>query len=307
VRRLGLMLRSGCAMRCRMCDLWLEPETSFPADRISELLASRCLAPDVGIHLTGGEPYLYPGIVGVYGCIREGFPRSTMSIHSSGAPASAALDFLRSGPDLRRTFLFFSYDGVGTHDFQRGRQGAEADLLALIARVRPVTPRGAIILNCTITPWNAGSVRATFAKARELGVGIQFQLVNDLPQYTNSVRRPKDGPAFSWPPGVLAKLEDDLRGVFNGLSLLRERHEMGHLLRLIETMHLPDGPACRLPCPVASQSAFVRSDGSVLTCRNRPPVGNALREGLDAAMGSVAAARLRREGCGSCERRFSEF
>ena len=230
-----------------------------------------------------------------------------MSIHSSGAPADAALAFLRSAPDLRRTMLLFSFDGVGTHDSQRGRPGAEAELMALLAKARRLVPDAKIVLKFTITPENAAALRPSFSKARELGLGIQFNMVAHLPEHTNSVRGSKDGPAFPFPPRVLERLRKDLRAVFNDLSLLRDRHEMGYLLRMIEKLDGEGGNLCPRACPVPSQSAFIRADGAVLTCRSRPPIGNALREGLDAAWNSPAATMLRRTGCGACEPRFSEF
>ncbi|MBI3552418.1 MAG: glycosyltransferase [Elusimicrobia bacterium] len=307
IRRLILMLQSQCALRCRMCDLWLEPESSLPADRIPELLRAKCLAPGVSVHLTGGEPFLYPDFTVTYGRIRSLMPEAEMTIQSSGSPAGAILDFLRSDPDLRRTTLCFSFDGVGAHDFQRGRAGAEAELMSLLEKSRRMVPNARLLLRFTITPWNAGAVRSTFAMARELGVGIQFQMVDHNPQYTNSVRRPRNGTPFPFPPAALKTLGKDLRSVFNDLSVLRDRHEMGHLLRLIESLDDDGRIPCRRSCPVPSQSAFIRADGAVLTCRGRPPVGNALQDGLDAAWNSEAAAFLRRAGCGACEPRYNEF
>jgi MoaA/NifB/PqqE/SkfB family radical SAM enzyme len=307
VRRLGLMLQTSCGLRCRMCDLWLEAPASFPESRLDELLSSRSLAPDAGIHFTGGEPFLYPDFARVYSRIRARFPRSTMSIHSGGYPAAPVKDFLGSKPDLRRTWLFFSYDGPGVHDRQRGREGAEAELLSLVAHARSEAPRASIALGFTVTPWNAGAIRPAFERAKALGVGIQYRMVEDLPEYTNSVRRPREGPLFAWPDGALAAVASDLRWVFNRLSPLAERHELGQLLGVIEGLSRPSAGACDRPCAVPSQSAFIRADGAVLTCRSRPPVGNALEEGLDAAMSSEAAEVLRRDGCGACEPRFSAF
>ena len=296
IRRLVLMLHNRCAMRCRMCDLWLEPETVFPAGRIPALLRSRCLDRGrLAVYLTGGEPFLYPDFAGVYRSIRGQLPEAEIGIQSSGWPAQAVVDFLRASPDLRHTTLSFSFDGVGAHDSLRGRPGAESELLGLLEAARRLAPGVRVVLQSTITPWNAGAVKETSAKARELGLAIQFLLVHDQPEYTNSVRRPQDGLAFPWPSEAWARLP------------LRDRQELGHLLRLIERVESGGGDGSLPCCPVPAQSAFVRADGAVLTCRSRPPVGNVLKEGLDAALGSEAAEQLRRTGCGACEPRFSAF
>ena len=189
----------------------------------------------------------------------------------------------------------------------RGRPGAESELLGLLEAARRLAPGVRVVLQSTITPWNAGAVKETSAKARELGLAIQFLLVHDQPEYTNSVRRPQDGLAFPWPSEAWERLGRDLRAVFNDLSPLRDRQELGHLLRLIERVESGGGDGSLPCCPVPAQSAFVRADGAVLTCRSRPPVGNVLKEGLDAALGSEAAEQLRRTGCGACEPRFSAF
>ena len=308
IRRLILMLQNECALRCRMCDLWLEPKTRFPREKILPLLSSGVLNPRASVHLTGGEPFLYADFASLYAEIRTACPENLMSISSSGVPSQAVIDFLRRGPDLERTSLVFSFDGVGAHDAQRGRPGTELELLSLLTTIRRMSPRARITLNCTITPWNAGAVRATFQKSRELGVGMHFNLAADLPEYTNPRRRPADGEeAFPFTEQARRRLRDDLCFVFNGLSFRRDRQEMGHLLRLIEDLR--DGLALRpaSSCPVPSQSAFIRCDGALLTCRGCAPVGNVLHEDLETAWNSAAARRLRREGCGRCERHYDEF
>ena len=291
VRRLVVMLQNGCALRCRMCDLWLEEPRRLPREGVLELLRSPALAPTASVSWTGGEPFLYPGFASLYAEARALRPAANMDISTSGVPADAVLRFLETA-DARKLTLVFSYDGAGTHDRQRGKPGAEQELLELVAKIKG--PR--VALRMTLTPENAGAVLPTFEKTRALGVELWLQEAHFLPEYTNSVRQQR----FALPVG----LERDLESVFARLSLSRERAELGHLDALLRRLR---GEAAGAVCPVPTQSAFVRADGALLTCRGAKPVGNVLQGGLEAAWRSAEACALRRSGCGRCEPRYSEF
>jgi MoaA/NifB/PqqE/SkfB family radical SAM enzyme len=301
IRRLTVMLQNGCALRCRMCDLWLERPARLPAEAVLALARARCLAPDAGLHLTGGEPLLYPGFASLFARLRAAAPRE-MSLSTSGAPADAVRAFLSARPDLRRVTLIFSFDGVGVHDLQRGTPGAERELTTLLGELPRLAPDAAVQLRMTLTPFNFAAAAATFRFARGLGLPLRYQLVDRLPQYTNSVRDAV--PMLS--AEQRSALRRQLVEVFNALSLRSDRHELGHLLTLLGEL----GADARTPiglCPVPGQSAFVRCDGALLTCRGAEPVGDVLREGLDAAWSGAPARRLRVEGCGSCERPYNAF
>ncbi len=305
IRRLVVMTQNGCALRCRMCDFWLEEPRRLPRASIIGLLRSPALAPRASVSWTGGEPLLYPGFAELYAEARALRPDAAMDISTSGVPAAAVLDFA-SRPDAASATMVFSYDGAGAHDHQRGKPGAEEELLALIAEVRRRHPRRRLAVRMTLTRWNAHAVRPTFLRSRELGVELWFQMAGVFEQNTNSVRGAA-ADAFAPDAEGLSRLEADLRFVFRRLSLRTERSEIGHLDGLLRRLRGDDRSSGPPSCPVPSQSAFVRADGAVLTCRSSVPVGNVLTGGLEAAWASAASCALRRSGCGRCEPRYSEF
>ena len=140
-----------CDLQCSVCFVHAQPE---PAAELStaqvlavldELPTRHCL-----VHLTGGEPFVHPGIWAILGRAAErGFPEVVINTHGQRLD-DAALDRLASLPISIR--LLVSLDGpAGTHDRSRGEGATSRAVAAIVgARRRGITAEPASILTCEL-------------------------------------------------------------------------------------------------------------------------------------------------------------
>lgn len=174
-RTLLLLVNRGCNLRCAFCDLW-EGHVHMPVDRAIALLDDAVAIGTEVLVLTGGEPFLHPGLFEI---VRAARARGlAVNITTNGTRIDARWDELR-GAGV--TSLSFSLDGLeATHDRLRGQKGSFRRTLAGLERVAAL---GTIATSVyfTVTRENVHEILPVRALARAHGAAFDFWPVNDAP------------------------------------------------------------------------------------------------------------------------------
>jgi len=174
-RTLLLLVNRGCNLRCTFCDLW-EGHVHMPVERAIALLDDAVAIGTEVLVLTGGEPFLHPGLFEI---VRAARARGlTVNITTNGTRIDARWDELvHAGVSS----LSFSLDGLAeTHERLRGQKGCFRKTLAGLERVAGL---GTIATSVyfTVTRENVHEIEAVWELARARGAGFDFWPVNDAP------------------------------------------------------------------------------------------------------------------------------
>ena len=197
-----LLVNRGCNLRCSFCDLW-EDHVHMPIDRALALLDEAVAIGVKTLVLTGGEPFLHPGL---FTLVRAAKDRGLgVNITTNGTRIEARWDELvSSGVDS----LSFSLDGLAeTHDRLRGQPGAWRRTLRGLDAVR-AWGGAATSVYFTANRENIGVLVAVADLARDRGAAFDFWPVNDAPDL--AFRGPDDDAAWL---GAVATLAARDRGV----------------------------------------------------------------------------------------------
>jgi len=180
LRTLYLYLTEGCNLLCRHC--WLAPRldrtgmegASLDPDLLEDVLGQgRELGLD-SVKLTGGEPFLHPGILRILDLVRR--EDLHLSLETNGTRLTAEL--AEAAAACRQTFASVSLDGADpeSHEYVRGVPGCFQAALRGIGHLVGAGVRTQIIL--TVMRHNCGQLEALVRLAEDLGVGsVKFNVV----------------------------------------------------------------------------------------------------------------------------------
>ena len=166
---MGINITERCNYNCRHCYEAVDndiPRSEMPFDQCRKLLAE---ARDCGIQnikITGGEPMMHRNFPDIVKCVYEN-EMTVDRINTNGFFINEALlDQLLA---LDQQILFnISYDGAGFHDWMRGKEGAEKDVLQ---KIRMLTERGfPVRAAMTLNRVNKDAAVETMFRMEELGV-----------------------------------------------------------------------------------------------------------------------------------------
>ena len=197
-----LLVNRGCNLRCSFCDLWQE-HIHMPTDRVLALLDEAVAIGVKTLVLTGGEPFLHPGLFTIVAAAKgKGL---AVNITTNGTRIDARWDeLIASGVDS----LSFSLDGLApTHDRLRGQPGAFARTLRGLDRVQ-AWGGAATSVYFTANRENVGELVAVADLARDRGARFDFWPVNDAPDLV--FRGPADEAAWLGAVEALALRDPDV-------------------------------------------------------------------------------------------------
>ncbi len=180
LRTLYAYLTEGCNLLCRHC--WLAPRwdrtgtegTTLDPDLLAQVLRQgRELGLD-SVKLTGGEPFLHPGILQILEGVRqEGLH---LSLETNGTRVTP--DLAAAAAACRQTFASVSLDGADpeSHEHVRGVPGCFEAARQGIRHLVAAGVRTQVIL--TVMRHNCGQLEALVRMAEDLGVGsVKFNVV----------------------------------------------------------------------------------------------------------------------------------
>ena len=183
VLNMGINITERCNFNCLHC--YEAVDNQIPRSEMSLSDCRKLLkeAADCGIQnikITGGEPLIHKDFRDIFKSVYE-YGMTVDRINTNGFFLTESLL-----DELRRTdqhILFnISYDGAGFHDWMRGKEGAEKDLLEKIKMLveKGFSVRAAMTLNRV----NAGAAAETMYKMEELGVQ-EFRIIrtSEVPRW----------------------------------------------------------------------------------------------------------------------------
>jgi MoaA/NifB/PqqE/SkfB family radical SAM enzyme len=211
---ISFTLTNACNLRCRMCGQWSEHGYARAGrgyrGQALDLGEWKRLADEVAAHgitsvlLRGGEPFLFPGIVGLLEHLRA--LGISVSIDSNGTRLSDfASDLVRIGG----IHVTVSVDGPeAVHDAVRGVPGSFRQIeegLAKLSDLDGGPPRRVSRSICfTISPWSLSGLGDMPDVARRLGVDtiaiVPYYYVPEASgeAWEREIREAFGGEAFAW-------------------------------------------------------------------------------------------------------------
>lgn len=310
-RRVVLETTYRCSLRCSFC--YLAHAGRLGTRRCETgarrwLRFARTLPRGTEFFVTGGEPFVRADCLALLAGLKRAGHRCGVNTNGTRLAGDLPERLAAARPD----YVLFSLHGLApVHDRLSGRRGAFRSLLRGALRfARARRPGTELILSCTVTPENAGSLAEVAALGRRLGADrvlfehLQFMRpVRGGPEVlTARYRRPLPG---------AARLARSLRALarIEGGPRLEVRPALGpaELARWYGG-EPPAKGACRAP----SDTLVVEPDGTARVCQNQTErAGNVLEEGWKPVWrGPVLAAFRRRAGgrlppgCARCCQRF---
>ena len=176
---MNLMLTGKCNYNCRHCFNAAENADRMAEWDYEEVLDLLDQAEECGFHsisLTGGEPMLHPRFADV---VRAIYARNMVLDRLATNGYFLREETLELFRELRaRPRIKISFDGVGCHDWMRGRKGAEEDALRAL---RLCADNGFLTLTQTqVNRANLASLRDTLSLLDEIGVRAT-RLIRTIP------------------------------------------------------------------------------------------------------------------------------
>lgn len=188
-----LWVTDRCNLRCRMCgDQWRadrQPsrQTLTLAD-IERICQAAARLRTMIISVTGGEPLLHPDIYAILQRIRDAGIAAHMC--TNGTLLTAERVARLAGTGIKSVSVSIDSSTPQLHDQLRGKEGAFAETVAGIARLRAAMPELRINVNTTISKVNVGTIVDLVSLIKDLGC----DKISLAPIHTNlqHKHKPKD-------------------------------------------------------------------------------------------------------------------
>ena len=169
-----------CNSRCRMCGIWKKTDPQ----RINPEMVKKLPGNLKDINITGGEPFLYDGLVEVVGILVSASPRASLIISSNGFAtgliASKMKEIIKIKPDAG---VAISIDGLGErHDQVRGVEGGFGKAMATIDELKKIGVKK-LRLSFTLGDYNIDQLAPVYRLAEKLSIELSLTLVHSSAQY----------------------------------------------------------------------------------------------------------------------------
>ena len=178
---LNLQLLYTCNFKCRICDFWKPPYTSYPALSVNQVeVIAQKLKPHgpMIISLGGGEPLLHKGLVDIVRVLSvDNFP--VMICNGWYMTKEIAHNLFKAG--LYEVSISVDYANAELHDAQRGQKGAfdrAINALKLLHENR-VHPDQRVHMISVVMEDNIDQIEPLIKIAKEIGVTYLLTFYSD--------------------------------------------------------------------------------------------------------------------------------
>jgi len=302
--KLTLILNGNCPTRCTFCSIWKTPSPDeMRSDEWDRVFAG---APNtVWANLSGGEIFMRNDLDDIVRALVRRMPNLyVVDFPTTGwypERVLTACEHLVKG-GVRRVLVTVSLDGPPEmHDKLRGREGAHAQAMAAMRRIRQARlPRVKAFFGMTLLPENYTTIEATKAAARDAIPDLSdddfhFNIGMESGHYYRN-----EGSGTRPPLAALDSLEPHLRRGIDPISLLEKEYQK-RVREFLETGKSP------VPCAALRASVFIDAQGVVYPCSiYSRPLGSLrehdyrLSEILEAAEARAAREAVVAEACPGC-------
>lgn len=277
IENINLEMTDACNLRCVMCDIWKEKNSSyFTAEMIDKVFSSNVLSEKVDITLTGGEAFLHPEFFSLVARICHFRPSGIQTLSTNGVLSEAIASFMsRFYASLPESFsVHISLDGIHAHDTQRGTK-SKLQIFNTIRFLKQNYPAVPIKIKYTITPLNYADILETYFFCKKNGLVFKPKIVEYASNYTNRlVKR-----MFTFTSEQKARIREDLLCI---------NKEMNSLFVLDSIKFLYDENEAHY-CLTPFNRAFIMSTGDVFSCIHFPKIGNIKEDSLESIWNSSTA------------------
>lgn len=178
-----------CNMDCKMCFAKMTPQqmrAHAPMHDYKEWLAVTEQASKMGctfMLLTGGEPFLYPGLRELYfGLRKQGY---IVSINTNGTLITEEIaDWLALDPPRRLNITLYGPDDA-TYEALCGNPKGFTQVMRAVKLLQERNI--SIKFNCSLTPYNISELDRMDAVAKELGIPIEIGFYMFPPVRANNI------------------------------------------------------------------------------------------------------------------------
>jgi len=278
-----IKLTENCQAKCITCDYWKTRwQDAIDTEQAINLVNQLGGVGVRSLRLTGGEPLLRKDLFEVLKHANSGAFQSIV-VQTNGLLLKKLHKEINESPISK---VAVSVDGLEqTNDFIRGIKGYFSLALEGIKLLRGKK----LALSVTLNKISAMELNRLRDVALSVGAEIEPNILSQSLFFYSDV-------SSLWPE--TAEAGEIVRFVRDELK--RPSYEVDYMERYYKRENLAEPP-----CVLGYLQLFVMSNGDVLTgCHSLPPVGNVLREPLEAILASEAyrkqsVAMVRRE-CPSC-------
>ncbi len=288
-----LWVTDRCNLRCRMCgDQWRAGQQQSRQTLTLTDIAGICQAAarlrTMIISITGGEPLLHPDIYAILELIRDAGIAAHMCTNGTLLSAERVARLARTG--IKSVSVSIDSSTPELHDQLRGKEGAFAETIAGITRLRAAMPELRININTTISKVNV----ATIVELLSLIKGLGCDKISLAPIHTNlqHKHKPKDefaGMVFA--PDELGELQAALAQVSAHAAKLGVRTSSARFLRGIPRSFVE--PMRWHTCYAGYASCAISPWGEVSPCVDMDSALNVRTTPLDEIWRSAAFNGLR--------------
>lgn len=318
LQRIFIEITSTCNLRCRLCKLWQNTESTrvltlgeklaFIKDVLNYLEKSSnknnntSHGPLPSVILTGGEPFLYPEQVFSISdsCRLKGV---NCYVNINGSKVRLLIDQILNSGLTAITFSIDSHDSQ-THDRLRGLNGLHDEVTntirEMLKRKRKIDSSTLICVQSILGNWNLNSLPEHLSFLRNLGIDkMAFQPIQypfglqipanwheNFPDFPNSKSEIKKAIAYL----VKIKKNDDfITNSIEEINLWKSYFDNPELL--------PNG---HNPCKAFEQNIIIDVYGNVRFCFNEIPdpidkIGNIRTASIKSILESKAALETRKK------------
>jgi len=180
LRDATIAITYSCNSRCQMCNIW---QIENPAS-MSECLFEN-LSKDLRyINLSGGEPFLHPGLVGIVHTINRVSPKAKIIISSNGLATDLIVKTMEKIRAIDpRVGIRISLDGLAaTHDKIRGIPGMFRAVMKTVSGLKAIGISN-LGFSFTIMNDNVSELPAIYDLSKEMEIELAIALVQNSDIY----------------------------------------------------------------------------------------------------------------------------
>jgi MoaA/NifB/PqqE/SkfB family radical SAM enzyme len=283
-----------CCCRCVMCDCWKIRIQDLEIDKAQQAISDfrRWFGPGFMVHLTGGEPLLYPAITDL---VRHCSAIGAMSrITTCGLPLNEQK--VRELADAGLSFITVSVDSLRaeTHDALRGVPNClEKAICALRRSVEAGLKTGVIVL---ISERN---IRDLVEMVRRIVDDLNVSLVAFQPIIPSLLAWTGE---WSHRENLMVSDFKELERAIEGLVQLKRGSYRFNILNSVKSLEsigryfkTPRERSLLRTAPSALNNVFIAPDGRVRLLWETPPIGSILYDRLGPEMWNSKPARTIRK------------
>ena len=273
IRKINFAITYKCNSRCITCNIWkkdknlIEKEIGF--EEIKNVFVNSVYLKKLdSITLTGGEPFLRPDIIDLYGFFITTYPHISVTIPTNSLNPSLIIDRLKSIHELYNTqnlFISISLDGIGVaHDDIRGVKGSYTKAIKLIEYIKYEFPTVKLGLSFTINPMNNLYLSDVYKLSESYGLNLGIQFAQHSSNFYGN-----DDKKFYLDDIALLDIKKDIdkiiRDKYKNMKLLHKiiGSELYYLAHMVDFQQTHSRFS---PCYSGSNSFFMDPFGDVYPC-----------------------------------------